>query len=121
MDTVSSASRVCFFDATMGFGWDGFKQRERPYETSEIAAHQMPPIVDEHLIGNIPHDLHDAALHILRTCPVKSDERWNCQDWVRECISLLDEAGAITKPSSEVKSVWNDGTLARRDTAMPGK
>lgn len=119
LDPTSPSTEVRFFDASMGFGWKGFKQRERSYATMELAATEMPPIADEHLVGEICGDI-EFALAILRVCPVKVDERWNCQDWVRECLGMLDVAGAIVKPGPEVSSVWNNGMMKQRAAAMPG-
>lgn len=119
LDAAAPATDVHFFDASMGFGWDGFKQRERHYPTIADAREQMP-IVDESPIGEIGEDAAESALKTLRTCPVSTDDAWNCQNWVRECVEQLYASGVILEESYNAFCAWDERILAGYDATRPG-
>lgn len=119
LDAIAPATGVTFFDASMGFGWAGFKQRERPYSSIESAMKQLP-IVDESPIGEIAENAVESALKTLRTCPVSKDDAWNCQNWARECVKQLYDSGDIQEENYNAFCAWNDRVLAKYNVARPG-
>lgn len=55
---------------------------------------EQMPIVDE-----IVENAAESALKTLRACPVSTDDAWNCQNWVRECVEQLYESGDMLEES----------------------
>lgn len=45
---------------------------------------------------------------ILANTPLEKFSRWNCQDWVMECLEVMHDRG------------WVDGGFTHQDDLLPG-